>query len=326
MLILGQISKSVCNGASLTKHYTLLKSAHPVDDANKNKLGVSPVHDEMQKNTAIEYHKTVFPFERIYSVWLRDRIYDPSASIELAMENATGAWWRNTDLDGTKTDFDRKVKRWRTVKLHTGCGGGGGGSDMKPLIFDLDLDAEHVNRDGICDCDRSVCKQCWFFLHTAALIFRYLLPRLFGIAQQRIKILFSGGRGLHIWVCGGQWKKPIRRIIVERLKLLGDPSSYWHPIISKHIHEVIMLPIWKRYISDRVPSASKKEIFERLYPFIDEGPTVDTSHNVGCPLSVHTRTGYVIQPLWEDLSEFAPIHHTEVTPQIMDRWYAYLMT
>ena len=105
------------------------------------------------------------------------------------------------------------------------------GSDFHPeykeLIFDLDADDF---KDIKCCCgDSEICPHCWPYMHCAIEILTKVLRENFGF--KHILVVFSGRRGIHIWVCDKvalSLKGDVRESIVRylNLKLLADKKGF----------------------------------------------------------------------------------------------------
>jgi DNA primase catalytic subunit len=79
---------------------------------------------------------------------------------------------------------------------------------LRELCFDLDVtdyDEGKGDRPGVrwCACkgQATMCADCWYFAEAAALFLRDMLVRRMGIDEERhVLWVFSGGKGLHVWV------------------------------------------------------------------------------------------------------------------------------
>ena len=299
-----------------------------------------PIHslDKHTKKTRMDpqviYHLEHFPVGFLLKRFF-PRIYGSvdAARIELPLERRCRPddegcveFWRNYELstENPERDLRERIRQWQCVKVHAGLplrrhhlieDGG----DGKPFVLDIDL-TEETYREGLgCDCKRSVCAQCWIHLEIAMEVIRYLLKQVMGVTD--IKVFFSGSRGIHVWVIAPCWSQPVRELICARFVAIGDPTlAYWHPRISAHIHDDILVPAWNEHFVGPLPD--KKTLFKRLYPVIDVDVTVQSKHAIGCPLSTHKRTGNVIAPI--PSSEFRPVHCSQVTHELMKEWIQYM--
>ena len=99
---------------------------------------------------------------------------DRNAKVPLKID--VGAIWNNTP---------RKNGPSETVTME------------RELIFDFDMN----DYDDVRTCceGKRVCKKCWKLLIIAVEIMESALREDFGFTK--LMYVFSGGRGLHIWVC-----------------------------------------------------------------------------------------------------------------------------
>ena len=79
-----------------------------------------------------------------------------------------------------------------------------------------------------CCTGKTVCVKCWKLLTVAVEILEKALYEDFGF--EKLMCVFSGGRGLHIWVCdkrARQLKDPVRKAIVDYMELVtgNDKAS-----------------------------------------------------------------------------------------------------
>ena len=89
----------------------------------------------------------------------------------------------------------------------------------REFIFDFDMnDYDDVRT---CCSGKKVCLKCWKMLIIATEILELTLTEDFDF--HKIMYVFSGGRGLHIWVCdkrARELKDPVRRSMVDYLELV----------------------------------------------------------------------------------------------------------
>jgi DNA primase small subunit len=67
----------------------------------------------------------------------------------------------------------------------------------RELVFDIDMS----DYDSVRSCckGKKICRNCWPWMSTAAHIIKYMVNECFGYT--RLMPVFSGRRGIHIWVC-----------------------------------------------------------------------------------------------------------------------------
>lgn len=89
----------------------------------------------------------------------------------------------------------------------------------RELIFDFDMnDYDDVRT---CCSGKKVCIKCWKLLIIAVEVIENALAEDFGFNQ--LMFVFSGGRGLHIWVCdkrARELKDTVRKGLVDYLELV----------------------------------------------------------------------------------------------------------
>lgn len=67
----------------------------------------------------------------------------------------------------------------------------------RELVFDIDM-SDYDNVRSCCS-GKSICQYCWSWMSCAAQVLKYLLEEDFGFRY--ILPVFSGRRGVHLWVC-----------------------------------------------------------------------------------------------------------------------------
>lgn len=73
---------------------------------------------------------------------------------------------------------------------------GKGGAEKRELIFDLDMDDFSEIRN--CCEGANICEKCWVYMYSGIKILNYVLTEKFGF--KNIMFVFSGRRGVHVWV------------------------------------------------------------------------------------------------------------------------------
>ena len=103
----------------------------------------------------------------------------------------------------------------------------------RELIFDFDMnDYDDVRT---CCVGKKVCVKCWKLLVIAVQIIEEVLAEDFDFHQ--LMYVFSGGRGLHIWVCdkrARELKDLVRKSLVDYLQLVtGNEKAA--SLLSDHV-------------------------------------------------------------------------------------------
>jgi DNA primase small subunit len=119
---------------------------------------------------------------------------------------------------------------------------------QKFLVFDCDM--QDVNdkhphayvRRCACKGAARVCAEgCWFYMRVAIKCLTYVLKQVLGC--RTIVPVYSGRRGVHIWVLDEQFvsrSEEERTAIVKRIKLMGKPWKYAHPEFGAYIYDFIL--------------------------------------------------------------------------------------
>jgi len=117
---------------------------------------------------------------------------------------------------------------------------------------------------------KKVCLKCWKLLIVAIEIIRITLEEDFDL--HNFMYVFSGGRGVHIWVCDERARKlkdPIRRSLVDFLELVtgnDKADSMLSDNVLKPIDKFIGLIGYKKDIlSDK--KALKKHYIKHYIPY-----------------------------------------------------------
>lgn len=181
-----------------------------------------------------------------------------------------GHWWRNQRF-ADPDDFQRFVEKRTPDRIDIGPAYPSGdptvfsGTGVKPpaeryLVFDMDLEDRAADRpDGYirtCRCKvaktKTVCSHgCWFYMRIAVKALTYVLKKVYDC--QYIIPVFSGGRGVHVWVLDSKFVKLTdeeRKAIVDRIEMLFNPRVYQHVEYTPYLYEYILKPAFYNHFLD----------------------------------------------------------------------------
>lgn len=187
----------------------------------------------------------------------------------------------------------------------------------RELVFDLDL-RDKREREHLCACDtKSSCRLCWVLVDLATLV----LERLLGDALGPALVVFSGGKGAHVWFGNATARRlspAARRGILALLKQ-GPPSEpdapAWRAATDALLQRVQQaadadatlwprLKRWARCDADAWAPfvASERRRAAQLawtlaWPVPDEAVLTGDSHGIKVPFSVHDSTLRLALPL-----------------------------
>ena len=104
--------------------------------------------------------------------------------------------------------------------------------DFKPVEHELTFDIDMSDYDEVRTCcsGTNICPRCWHFMSSALIFLTEILTKNFGF--KHILPVFSGRRGIHIWVCDEKARKlmpSVRKAIVNYLDLLNIVRSSPNP-------------------------------------------------------------------------------------------------
>ncbi|KYQ91934.1 DNA polymerase alpha primase subunit [Tieghemostelium lacteum] len=114
----------------------------------------------------------------------------------------------------------------------------------RELVFDIDID--DYNDIRVCCDGTSLCKKCWQFLSISAKFLELYLKECYNF--QHILYVFSGRRGLHVWVSDRgalTLSKDLRQKIISYAKPGFEANQT--PILQRAFDE-IFLPSFENYI------------------------------------------------------------------------------
>ena len=186
----------------------------------------------MAEEQLLEYYNYLYPFDTL-TRWLTyehsSKLCHRELSFEMMGRDATYVERYVTFADADKMK-ERMIDRRSNVPLKVDAGTIWNNTPRKngpsetvtmerELIFDFDMnDYDDVRT---CCVGKTVCVKCWKLLVIAVEIMESALREDFGFTK--FMYVFSGGRGLHIWVCdkrAREMKDIVRKGLVDYLELV----------------------------------------------------------------------------------------------------------
>ena len=184
---------------------------------------------EPEKNA--KYYRTLFPIKEVKE-WITYGGKEPVENRECAFffENEQFIRWQTIDRF-SEIAASRNLQRMEIGPVYSHpiynrqlVSPGEFHSEHKELIFDLDADDF---KDIKCCCgDSEICEKCWPYMHCAIDCLTTILRKNFGF--KHILPVFSGRRGIHVWVCDERaraLKGNVREAIVKYLNLKNIVSQ-----------------------------------------------------------------------------------------------------
>lgn len=185
-------------------------------------------------NDVRAYYDKFFPLDDIEE-WIQHKIDgepEPLDRRECAVYFDGEKFWRWITIDrvrrlvkpeiGSNTPPPERIEIGPVYNLPISVRRSGGGDQLRAerreLVFDIDADDF---KDIKCCCGESeICERCWPYMACALECLIKALTENFGF--KRILPVFSGRRGVHIWVCDARARTltaPVREKIVKYLDL-----------------------------------------------------------------------------------------------------------
>ncbi|EJW02739.1 hypothetical protein EDEG_02860 [Edhazardia aedis USNM 41457] len=170
---------------------------------------------------------------------------------------------------------------------------------QKELVFDVDLTDYKRN----CCNGKKICDLCFTLVKCSAKLMDYILTKIFGFKY--ILYVFSGGRGIHIWVCDEEARflddKERKGIInyVDFYNISNNESSTtsFHKTIDDEILNI--LKEYQYFFGDQNMNieVDTKALIEYLYVKIDKNVTSEMKHLLKSPFSIHPISRRISVPL-----------------------------
>lgn len=172
-------------------------------------------------------------------------------------------------------------------------------TNLGEMMFDIDMD-DYDMRKHVCKCPKqAVCDKCWTaFMRPACQYLLRVFQELMG--WTRFFFVFSGRRGMHVWVVEPDvlwWTHHERKTFMDAL--MKDAAKMWS---HKPEH----------------PFLSTTDVFPRF----DVPVTTQPGHNHKIPLGLHGTTGNFCGVMFDPLT-FLPskdiIHCSKLTKEMVQR-------
>lgn len=163
-------------------------------------------------------------------------------------------------------------------------------SDLIPLEKELVFDIDLTDYTRACCVGKTICNECMALMKCGARIMDHILRHIFGFKQ--IMYCFSGGRGIHIWVC-------------DKEAMCLNNSSRKGVVDFFTIRNGMKIPEVKDIIND-YGQAKDRNLWDTYFVKLDKNVSVDIKHLLKAPFSIHQSSKNVSVPMsLEMLEEFS---------------------
>ncbi len=258
----------------------------------------------------LEYYRNGFPWEEVVRDWVR-----PDIEVMFKWDDQTR---RNQTFQSVDT-FRAAVLVRNPQQIHVAgvYRGRNVMPDARPLVFDIDMDAYKDLRLCGCGVAPKACAECWELFGIGPMrIMDAMLRDLFG--YQRVRFVFSGRRGFHVWVMDDSARSLSRE---AREALVASCWFSWAPDRGFCLDMVdrVARPMLahQRQLAERLLARSRRTddqddasaLCRLIWPKLDKDVTTGMNHALRCPYSLHGVTGAVVRPLagpWENPFTGAP--------------------
>ncbi|EDR29967.1 DNA primase small subunit, putative [Entamoeba dispar SAW760] len=267
-----------------------------------------------------EYYDKSFPVETFYKWITRNKKYSDTRELSFTMSDESYIRYQHFK---SNEELKRKLKEKVPIKFDIGAVFDKLliGVTNTPLLreFIIDIDMDEYNDVRYCCQGTNICKKCWTLLVAAVQVLNYILHEQFGF--NHILNVFSGRRGIHIWVCDDiamEMTDTLRMNIVQYLNLFeakhtnSQNESY---IVIPGRHSLfddsyqILEPLFNKYLQDEqiFECSERRSRFIRLIP---------TSKQSQCDEKEDLTWDYVKKILSDDPKALQRIVFTYLYPRL----------
>ena len=176
----------------------------------------------------LHYYNKYFPFERIRK-WISYNGTQPLENRECSFwfDDERFTRWNHIDQLTTLLSKTPPITPQRMeigpiyshpIKTRFTVPAGDFHPIQRELVFDID--ADDFKEIKHCCGDSEICEHCWLYMECALNILDIVLRENFGF--HNILYVFSGRRGVHLWICdkkARELEETVRKSIVKYLKL-----------------------------------------------------------------------------------------------------------
>ncbi|KXN73531.1 prim-pol domain-containing protein [Conidiobolus coronatus NRRL 28638] len=195
------------------------------------------------------YYQKLFPHQLMFQ-WLNYSNTTPTANFtsrEFSFTLEDDIYIRYQSFDNV-TQFKQKLTQLNPIKIDIGSiytqppklkntmRPAAFQPTEKELVFDIDLtDYDEIRT---CCSEANICSKCWKFMQVAINIIYDVLKEDF--AFEHVLVVYSGRRGIHIWVCDERARKlnnDQRRSIVNYIDIIKGGVNQGRKVnLSHHLH------------------------------------------------------------------------------------------
>lgn len=232
----------------------------------------------------LNYYKTIFPASSLYKLLGST----PNREISFILPNNSYLRYQSFHTSEAFSSFLQKrvpdkidigciyTTRPDTAVLNT---------ELTPLEKELVFDIDLTDYDRECCVGKTICNNCIILMRVGARIMDIFLKLVFGFTK--IMYCFSGGRGIHIWVCDKEamsLNHIARKSIVDFINIRnGMKIQEVRDVMNQHGEE--------------------KEIWEKYFVRLDKNVSTDIKHLLKAPFSVHSDSKMVSVPMSLEMLE-----------------------
>ncbi|KAM0678929.1 primase [Binucleata daphniae] len=239
----------------------------------------------MDHNLLQRYYNDLFPFELLY------KFLQSTQNREFTVTLQNNVYVRALSFK-TSDEFKNFAIKKMPVKIDIGAiykSPPEQGTEMTPykkeLIFDIDL-TDYYRK---CCVGKTICNKCFKVIKCAAEIMECILRQHFGYKD--ILHVFSGGRGLHIWVSdiSSQYMNDRERNYIVDMITNKKPDNDIMKICMKY----------SSYFQDQDIGGNidEKTLYKYLYVKLDKKVTSDVKHLLKSPFAIHPTSYKISVPI-----------------------------